>query len=165
MQAGVQFKKRIRPTSLWPIPFSNWQAIISNTRSFFQSFAIYHFHILYRVQRPVRPVRPIGFAVVTSEIFSRAVWVWQQNSVNTPCFQLRSFSWKTNPVSDLGVVGTSNGLVCLEKVYTLRDSIPVLIWNPSIRKVVMLPVPPGWFTYNDDRYTFHGFGYDEHSND
>ncbi|KAL6130735.1 hypothetical protein ACLB2K_069114 [Fragaria x ananassa] len=72
---------------------------------------------------------------------------------------------ENKPVSDLGVVGTSNGLVCLEKVYTFRDSKPVLIWNPSIRKVVMLPEPPGWVTYNDDRYTFHGFGYDEHSDD
>ncbi|XP_061997751.1 F-box protein CPR1-like isoform X2 [Rosa rugosa] len=73
---------------------------------------------------------------------------------------------KNKPVSDLGVVGTSNGLVCLEVDQFYSDRSPTLIWNPSIRKVVMLPTPPVCFTSTKyDKYTTHGFGYDAHSND
>ncbi|KAK9910782.1 hypothetical protein M0R45_034727 [Rubus argutus] len=73
---------------------------------------------------------------------------------------------KNKRVSDLGVVGTCNGLVCLEADDFYSDSSPTLIWNPCIRKIVMLPSPPACFTSTEyDKYTTHGFGYDSHSND
>ncbi|KAK9910779.1 hypothetical protein M0R45_034724 [Rubus argutus] len=69
-------------------------------------------------------------------------------------------------VSLLTVVGTCNGLVCLEADHF--DTVPsLLIWNPCIRKIVMLPSPPDCFTFSkyNDKYTTHGFGYDSYSND
>nr|XP_011467087.1 PREDICTED: F-box/kelch-repeat protein At3g23880-like [Fragaria vesca subsp. vesca]XP_011467091.1 PREDICTED: F-box/kelch-repeat protein At3g23880-like [Fragaria vesca subsp. vesca]XP_011467095.1 PREDICTED: F-box/kelch-repeat protein At3g23880-like [Fragaria vesca subsp. vesca] len=75
---------------------------------------------------------------------------------------------ENKPVSDLGVVGTCNGLVCLEidRTGTGSDPMPVLIWNPSIRRVVMVPKPPLCSISTDDnRYTTLGFGYAAHSND
>ncbi|XP_062001653.1 F-box protein CPR1-like [Rosa rugosa] len=75
-----------------------------------------------------------------------------------------------NQRRDLRVFGTCNGLVCLESFDPCtRDCSPALIWNPSIRKIVMLPTPPACLTsteyHNYRKYTSHGFGYDSHSND
>ncbi|KAM5586431.1 F-box/kelch-repeat protein [Rosa sericea] len=56
----------------------------------------------------------------------------------------------------LFVIGTCNGLVCLAPD-SYVDS-PVLIWNPSIRKIVILPSPPS----SSQRYAF---GYDSRTND
>ncbi|KAK9943150.1 hypothetical protein M0R45_008768 [Rubus argutus] len=66
---------------------------------------------------------------------------------------------------EMRVLGTCNGLVCLESAHDWACS-PALIWNPSIRKIVMLPTPPICFASAKYRkYTSHGFGYDSHSND
>ncbi|XP_040372538.1 F-box protein CPR1 isoform X2 [Rosa chinensis] len=72
---------------------------------------------------------------------------------------------ENEPISDLEVVGTCNGLICLAPDLSDNHS-PTLIWNPCIRKIVILPSPPACFTSTQyDKYIEHGFGYDSHSND
>ncbi|KAH0995257.1 hypothetical protein GBA52_019121 [Prunus armeniaca] len=56
----------------------------------------------------------------------------------------------------INVLGTCNGLVCLQE-----GDIATLIWNPSIRKFVVLP-PPG-VTFLG--FKSHAFGYDPRTND
>ncbi|KAL6199004.1 hypothetical protein ACLB2K_028792 [Fragaria x ananassa] len=60
------------------------------------------------------------------------------------------------------VVGTCNGLVCPHCV----DS-PVLVWNPSIRKIVVLPSPPPLPPRSLDDICLRrfSFGYDSSTND
>ncbi|XP_008243394.1 PREDICTED: F-box/kelch-repeat protein At3g06240-like [Prunus mume] len=54
------------------------------------------------------------------------------------------------------VLGTCNGLVCLQE-----GDIATLIWNPSIRKFVVLPPPGVTFMGSES----HAFGYDPLTND
>ncbi|XP_050368917.1 F-box/kelch-repeat protein At3g06240-like [Argentina anserina] len=57
----------------------------------------------------------------------------------------------------LVVVGTCNGLVCLAP--RPGDESPVVIWNPSIRSIVICPSKP----HNEDPK--YAFGYDSRTND
>ncbi|XP_068331656.1 F-box/kelch-repeat protein At3g23880-like [Pyrus communis] len=63
------------------------------------------------------------------------------------------------------MVGTCNGLICLADNEDLRDKdAPTIIWNPSVRKYVILPSP------NIKKSNFKGthtyfFGYDSLTND
>jgi F-box interacting protein len=75
---------------------------------------------------------------------------------------------KSNPTYHLSyrVVGTCNGLVCLS-VFSLRGAPwPIILWNPSIRKVRFLPRPgrpsDGCTSGLGDNYFF---GYDSRIND
>ncbi|KAL6125973.1 hypothetical protein ACLB2K_074024 [Fragaria x ananassa] len=83
-----------------------------------------------------------------------------------------SFFTPKNKPQELRVTGTCNGLVCLESYYdnSCKERLPALmLWNPSIRKIVKLPRIPGWGHPNDYKvyrmYAPLGFGYDPHSND
>ncbi|KAH0987137.1 hypothetical protein GBA52_014314 [Prunus armeniaca] len=55
---------------------------------------------------------------------------------------------------DLNVVGTCNGLVCLSLGYN-----KLRIWNPSVRKFVILPSPISEYIAR------YAFGYDSRNND
>ncbi|KAK9943166.1 hypothetical protein M0R45_008784 [Rubus argutus] len=87
--------------------------------------------------------------------------------------EFSEYSKLLNPVvvnrnRNLSVVGTCNGLVCLQSDTSFHsDRSPTLLWNPSIRKIVILPSPPTSFTSDDHylKFTTHGFGYDSHSGD
>nr|WRO64601.1 MYB transcription factor protein [Rosa persica] len=61
------------------------------------------------------------------------------------------------------VIGTCTGLICLAD----RDYQRKLIWNPRIRKFVILPNPSVNFTHTTTGKgrAIHAFGYDSHSND
>lgn len=83
----------------------------------------------------------------------------EHSTLSTPVIYL-----KNKPVSDLCVIGTSNGLVCLAPNEVRSGRSATLIWNPSIRKVVMLPKPPVSFK-SHRKLTTLGFGYDARSND
>ncbi|XP_021827840.1 F-box/kelch-repeat protein At3g06240-like [Prunus avium] len=56
----------------------------------------------------------------------------------------------------VNVLGTCNGLVCLQE-----GDIATLIWNPSIRKFLVLPPPVVTFM----GFKSHAFGYDPRTND
>ncbi|KAK9943160.1 hypothetical protein M0R45_008778 [Rubus argutus] len=68
---------------------------------------------------------------------------------------------------DLRVVGTCNGLVCLESDNLYGHRSPTLLWNPSVRKTVIFPSPPMCFpgAVRHPKCITHGFGYDSHSGD
>ncbi|KAL6128917.1 hypothetical protein ACLB2K_072270 [Fragaria x ananassa] len=85
-----------------------------------------------------------------------------------------SFFTPKNKPQELRVTGTCNGLVCLESYYdnSCKERLPALmLWNPSVRKIVKLPRLPGWCDPNDYNYKVYrmyeplGFGYDPHAND
>ncbi|KAM5563080.1 hypothetical protein ABKV19_017994 [Rosa sericea] len=69
----------------------------------------------------------------------------------------RSIALGSEPIN---VVGTCNGLVCL----VARD-FTVLIWNPSIRKFVVLARPSVTFITDDNPRINYAFGYDSSTND
>ncbi|KAM5583416.1 F-box protein CPR1 [Rosa sericea] len=68
--------------------------------------------------------------------------------------KLRKYSEKE---SDFNVAGTCNGLVCLASKYT------TIIWNPCIRKYMVLPRPITLGFESD--WARCDFGYDSHTND
>ncbi|XP_004301293.1 PREDICTED: F-box/kelch-repeat protein At3g23880-like [Fragaria vesca subsp. vesca] len=56
------------------------------------------------------------------------------------------------------MVGTCNGLVCLAGA---TEDITIIIWNPTVRKFVILPRPVDIFNYDENpRQTHHAFGHD-----
>ncbi|XP_028794680.1 F-box/kelch-repeat protein At3g23880-like [Neltuma alba] len=64
------------------------------------------------------------------------------------------------------VIGTCNGLVCLGD-YKAIDGANQIIWNPSIRKYVVLPKPGVILSNREERHhrVFFGFGFDSRNDD
>ena len=61
------------------------------------------------------------------------------------------------------VEGTCNGLVCLAGA---TEDITIIIWNPTVRKFVILPRPVDIFNYDENpRQTHHALGHDQRNND
>ncbi|CAN6676487.1 unnamed protein product [Malus baccata var. baccata] len=67
--------------------------------------------------------------------------------------------------SHLSMVGTCNGIICLAHDGLLQDEdAPTIIWNPSVRKYVILPSPNIKKNNFKDTQTYF-FGYDSLTND
>jgi F-box interacting protein len=63
----------------------------------------------------------------------------------------------------LGLVGSSNGLLCLANMAFTKEGRFCVLWNPSIQKVILLPKPNlGFHDWFDQ---FVGFGYDPMTDD
>ncbi|KAI9077736.1 hypothetical protein K1719_040222 [Acacia pycnantha] len=89
--------------------------------------------------------------------------------------QIDHFSVERFPLSRLfqlydysTVVGTCDGLVCVAD-YSILDLATLLIWNPSIRKYMVLPEPILTYSTGNrqhERYQlFFGFGFDSKNKD
>ncbi|KAI9109314.1 hypothetical protein K1719_019658 [Acacia pycnantha] len=64
-------------------------------------------------------------------------------------------------------VSTSNGLVCLTDCYSPLDCETILIWNPFLRKYLVLPKPIKTFKKREhlEYSTCFGFGFDSRNKD
>ncbi|XP_062029005.1 F-box/kelch-repeat protein At3g23880-like [Rosa rugosa] len=63
------------------------------------------------------------------------------------------------------LIGTCNGLICLAyDDMPMTSEVPTIIWNPSVRKIVILPTPI--ISQSTSSYLqTHAFGYDAESDD
>ncbi|KAI9109321.1 hypothetical protein K1719_019665 [Acacia pycnantha] len=101
---------------------------------------------------------------------------------NEYCYSLYSVNKQTNhsflerlPFSNLLFphhrwplfVSTSNGLVCLSDRYSPLDYETILIWNPFLRKYLVLPKPIKTFKKREllEYSPCFGFGFDSRNND
>ncbi|KAI9077778.1 hypothetical protein K1719_040264 [Acacia pycnantha] len=89
--------------------------------------------------------------------------------------QMDHFSVERFPLSRLfqlydysTVVGTCDGLVCIAD-YSILDLATLLIWNPSIRKYMVLPEPILTYSTGNRQHEsyqlFFGFGFDSKNKD
>nr|GMC73129.1 F-box protein CPR1-like [Ipomoea batatas] len=77
----------------------------------------------------------------------------------------RKFEFPFIGVNDyFRIVGSCNGLVCLTDDMG-EYNLTTILWNPSIRKSVVLPEPRVTFTSNGACSHTHGFGFDPLTNE
>ncbi|KAI9077786.1 hypothetical protein K1719_040272 [Acacia pycnantha] len=73
------------------------------------------------------------------------------------------FDWLLELYDYSTVIGTCDGLVCITDYPMILGIATLLIWNPSIRKNIMLPEPI--LTYSTGNQLFFGFGFDSKNKD